>query len=177
MRAKRYNKPMKLHKKLLLVAASVLVLGAGGTSVAFAMQPEEPKKVVETPQVASVETEAEVAPVVETPEPAPQPVVQPVAVETPAEPQETLKDEIKRRVEELAISRGLNDVSEYHQNQVPLQSYCMDMIISAGEGYENETWARAQADRYLVGKVTDDGKVRKMAFRSGCGIYTYTPES
>lgn len=86
MRNRRYNKYMKTHKKLILVVATVLVVGGAGTGVALAMQPE--KEAAKTPVSSQIEqtpeqsapvenTVAEETPPAVAPEPTPEPVANP----------------------------------------------------------------------------------------------------
>lgn len=156
---------VKTHKMVSLIVAAFIAVGGVGT--AFAFYPEaEPKKVVETQQVAAVETQQEVvaeepAPVVEEQ----QPVVEP---EPEPEP-ESLKDKIKREVEALATSRSLSHTD--------LQSFCMDKMIVENGGYGDEAKAQSFADLYLVGKADDQNKVYKMQFNAGCTIYYYSDPS
>lgn len=63
MKDKRYNRDMRLRNKLILVAATVFIVGGAGTGVAFAMQSEEPKQPVAQQQPVKVETEVPTAPV------------------------------------------------------------------------------------------------------------------
>lgn len=92
-----YNKRMKLHNKLIIVAATVLVVGGAGTGVALAMQPDKAKTGVDTSLVNSVgnpqnvpESEVAEAPaVVEEQEAVTEPVGQEEApVEQPTTPEE-----------------------------------------------------------------------------------------
>src|SRR5690554_2007190 len=55
MKKARYNRRMKTRKKLILVAATVLVVGGAGTGVALAMHNDEHKKTAIEQSAASIE--------------------------------------------------------------------------------------------------------------------------
>lgn len=59
MKKARYNKRMKLRNKLILVAATVLVVGGAGTGVALAMHNDEHKKTAIEQSAASIEPQNE----------------------------------------------------------------------------------------------------------------------
>jgi hypothetical protein len=100
MKKIRYNKVMKTHKKLLIVAATVLVVGGAGTVGVFALQ-DEPKKVA-TEQSASVEPQNEPVEVVEEQEVVTEPV------EQEEQPVETAIEQAERLTREHATRYGLS---------------------------------------------------------------------
>lgn len=165
---------MKMHKKLILLAATVLVVGGAGTGVAFALQPEEPKQ-AEVEQVATVQSaQTEVPEPVETPSVVVEPVVE---EEPPVAPLETLQEEIKRRVEEVALARGLGDATKWGDNMVSAQSLCMDRIIGRNiGGYDDETRVREYASSYLTERINSEGKTTYTYFDGAgtCRVMSYT---
>jgi hypothetical protein len=76
MKKIRYNKVMKTHKKLLIVAAAVLVVGGAGTGVALAMHNDEHKKTAIEQSAASIEPQNEPVDVVKEQEAVTGPVEQ-----------------------------------------------------------------------------------------------------
>lgn len=161
---------MKVPKKLYLAVAILIFIG--GASTALALQPEAKPKKVEVQQVASTKPVEEIVPPVEVAQSPPAVVAQPVVQEE--EPQETTQEKIKREVEALAVSIGLNDEAKWGKSLVSAQSFCMDRRITQGSGYDDNSSWQALLDVYMNGKQTDGGLTRMYYDGHGCAVKYFT---
>jgi hypothetical protein len=142
MKHRRYNRFMKLHKKLILVAATVLVVGGAGTGVALAMQ-NEPKKVVG--QSAAVVPQNEPVEAVTEQETATETVMQD---EVPVEPVETIQEEAERRTREHASKFELDPGMQWMR---------MNAFISKGIGYSDPDRVRTLLNNRLQERRNEQG--------------------
>jgi hypothetical protein len=153
-----------IRKILIFVSVPVVALGITGAVIATRPDtpPETKKSETTVPSAEDLPTAVEgstdtVATNTE------QPAVQPT--ETTVEPQESLQDEIKRRVVEDATSRGIEN-PDY-------QAFCLNQtIMNSGGAYQDEAKARSYLDTYL--KVTTQSGVNyRITYEGGCKVYSY----
>jgi hypothetical protein len=155
---------MKLPKKAYFGVACLLFVG--GVVTATALIPHSPKEVT-LKQSSSVVPSIDDLPtatggIPDNTTSAPTEHVTQQTTETPA-PQESLQDEVKRKVEASAIERDIPN-PEY-------QSMCMDqLVLRIDSGYQNEAKVREALALYVVGNAQEDG-LHRMYFGSSCRIY------
>jgi hypothetical protein len=136
---------MKLHKKLILVAATVLVVGGAGTGAVLAMQPDQ------QPPQAPVKQTASTQPVEQTVQaPVEQVATQPTQTQTtdPVVPQETIQQEAERRTREHALRFELDPDQQW---------MWVNKIISNNIGYDNEQKVRDFLDKRFQDRVQENG--------------------
>lgn len=162
------RKKVNLKKKLAMFGITAAVaLAATGSAVA--LWPEEKKAATSTAPTNSLSQQA---PNVAS-EPEPQQTVQ-QQEEDPVVVEETTQERIKREVEELAASIGLNDTNKWGRDLVSAQSFCIDKKITESTGYDNDSGWRNLLDTYMDGKQTENGLTRMYYQGHHCAVSYFT---